>query len=91
LVTTGRPLLGAASALFIYFVMQARLISFFSAPPGSSLVAGVVVGFVAGFSERLVLKAVDKVVGSEKADSTANKKRGDPAAESASKAAIPTK
>ncbi len=86
LITTGRPLLGAASAIFIYFVMQAKLISFFTAPAGSSLEAGVVVGFVAGFSERLVLKAVDKFAGAEKADSTAKKKHGDSSGESGANA-----
>ena len=84
LITSGRPLLGAASALFIYFVMQAKLISFFNVPTGSGLEAGVVVGFVAGFTERLVLKAVDKVAGSEKAESAASKKRGHSADESVS-------
>jgi len=91
LITHGRPLLGAASALFMYFVMQAKLISFFNATEGTGLEAGVVVGFAAGFAERLVLKAVNKVTGTEEAESAASKKRRHPADESGSSASATAK
>jgi hypothetical protein len=75
LITSGRPLLGAASALFIYLVMQSKLISIIKLPEGTdTLAAGCVVGFIAGFSERLLLLAVGKVAGTEKDDSTESKR-----------------
>lgn len=62
LVTSGRPLVGAASALFVYAVMQSNLISLIDASK-VSLEAGLVLGFVAGFSEQYVLATVARVTG----------------------------
>jgi hypothetical protein len=62
LVTFGRPLVGAASALFVYVVMQSNLISLIDASK-VSLEAGLVLGFVAGFSEQYVLATVARVTG----------------------------
>ncbi len=75
LITSGRPLVGGASGLFIYFVMQSGLISLVDAAK-VGLEAGLVVAFVAGFSERLVLSAVSKVAGSEKDGSSGGGSRG---------------
>lgn len=62
LITSGRPLVGAASALFIYAVIQSKLISLIDAS-NVTLAVAVVLGFVAGFSEKFVLGAVAKVAG----------------------------
>ena len=62
LITSGRPLVGAASALFIYGAMQSNLISLIDASK-ISLEAGLVLGFVAGVSEQFVLSTVAKVTG----------------------------
>ena len=71
LITSGRPLVGAASALFVYVVMQSGLIGLIDAA-SVSLEAGLVLGFVAGFSEQFVLSTVAKVAGRDKGDSRAN-------------------
>jgi hypothetical protein len=65
LVTSGRPLVGAASALFVYAVIQSNIISLIDASK-VTLGAGLVLGFVAGFSEQFVLSTVAKVSASEK-------------------------
>ena len=70
LITSGRPLVGAASALFIYAVMHSRLISLIDASE-VSLKAGLVLGFVAGFSEQFVLGTVAKVTGRDRGGSSA--------------------
>lgn len=62
LITSGRPLVGAASALFIYAAIQSELISLIDAE-NVTLAVAVVLGFVAGFSEKFVLGAVAKVAG----------------------------
>jgi 8-oxo-dGTP pyrophosphatase MutT (NUDIX family) len=64
LVTLGRPLVGAISALFIYAVVQSGVISLIKlsdAPFG----AGLALGFAAGFGEKLVLSTVAKVSGKD--------------------------
>jgi len=63
LITSGRPLVGAASALFVYALLQSGLISLIAAP--ISLWSAIVLGFAAGFSERFVLKLVEKVAGND--------------------------
>ena len=65
LITTGRPLVGAASALFFYFVINSNLINIID-PAKVTLLTALVLGFVAGFSEQFVLKTVGKVAGAEK-------------------------
>jgi len=70
LITSGRPLVGAASALFIYAVMHSGLISLIDASE-VSLKAGLVLGFVAGFSEQFVLGTVAKVAGRDREGSSA--------------------
>ncbi|MBM2846539.1 MAG: Nudix hydrolase protein [Bacteroidetes bacterium] len=69
LITSGRPLVGAAAALFIYVVMQSNVISLID-PSKVSFETGLVLGFVAGFSEQFVLSTVAKVSGAEKQEST---------------------
>ena len=69
LITSGRPLVGAASALFIYAVMQSGLISLINSSE-VSLKTGLVLAFVAGFSEQFVLGAVAKVAGKDRGDSS---------------------
>jgi 8-oxo-dGTP pyrophosphatase MutT (NUDIX family) len=65
IITSGRPLVGAAASLFIYFAMKSEIVSVV-AIENISLNTGIVVGFVAGFSERLVLSTVEKIAGAEK-------------------------
>ncbi len=55
LVTLGRPLVGAVSALFVYAVIQSGIISLIK-PSDVLFGAGLVLGFVAGFSEQFVLE-----------------------------------
>jgi 8-oxo-dGTP diphosphatase len=62
LITLGRPLEGAISALFIYFVIQSDVISFIKQ---TSFGAGLVLGFIAGFSEQFVLRTIAKVSGED--------------------------
>ncbi|MCP5524626.1 MAG: hypothetical protein H7A46_24115 [Verrucomicrobiales bacterium] len=70
-VTSGRPLVGAASALFIYAVLQSDLIQLIDASKvGFS--AALVLGFVAGFSEKFVLRTVEKVAGNDGKNATAS-------------------
>jgi hypothetical protein len=64
LVTSGRPLVGAASALFIYAVMKSGIVGLIDKKQ-VSLLAGLALGFAAGLSERFVLLTVAKVTGSE--------------------------
>jgi 8-oxo-dGTP diphosphatase len=73
-ITSGRPLVGAAAALFIYLAMQSKLISIIDASQ-VSLTTGLVLGFVAGFSEKFVISTVAKVMGGqEDADGKGKKK-----------------
>jgi 8-oxo-dGTP pyrophosphatase MutT (NUDIX family) len=65
LVTVGRPLVGAISALFLYAVIQSGVISLFK-PSDTPFGIGLVLGFAAGFSEQLVLSTVAKVSGKAK-------------------------
>lgn len=60
LITLGRPVVGAAVAIFVYAVICAGLISLKPAGVESNLTAGVLFGFVAGFSERFVLGVIAK-------------------------------
>lgn len=62
LVTSGRPLVGAGAALFVYVVMKSDLLGFIKKEHVSNL-AGLALGFVAGFSEDFVLQMVAKVAG----------------------------
>ncbi len=67
LITPGRPVVGAASALFIYVVIQSDVISLIDASK-VSLEAGMVLGFVAGVSEKFVLSTVARVAGRDADD-----------------------
>lgn len=73
LVTLGRPLVGAVSALFVYAVIQSGIISLIK-PSDSLFGAGLVLGFVAGFSEQFVLSTVAKVSGRDEGDTSAGSK-----------------
>jgi 8-oxo-dGTP pyrophosphatase MutT (NUDIX family) len=73
LVTMGRPLVGAVSALFVYGVIQSGIISLIQ-PSNVTFGAGLVLGFVAGFSEQFVLSTVAKVSGGDKEDASAGGK-----------------
>jgi 8-oxo-dGTP pyrophosphatase MutT (NUDIX family) len=64
LITSGRPLVGAASALFLYAVLKSQIITLVD-PSQITLVSGIVLGFVAGFSEQYVLGTVAKLAGSD--------------------------
>ena len=66
---------GAAAALFIYVVMQSNVISLID-PSKVSFETGLVLGFVAGFSEQFVLSTVAKVSGAEKQESGTGGKPG---------------
>ena len=68
LITKGRPLVGAASAIFIYVVMVSGIISLID-PSKVTLLSGVALGFVAGFSEQFVLKTVARVAGAGESSS----------------------
>jgi 8-oxo-dGTP diphosphatase len=69
-VTFMRLLLGAASAIFLYFVIKANIVTFFEESIGKALTTApqtlYVISFVAGFTERLVLRAVEQVMGTDK-------------------------
>jgi 8-oxo-dGTP pyrophosphatase MutT (NUDIX family) len=69
LITSGRPLIGAASALFIYAVLHSNVISLIDASK-VTFEAALVLGFVAGFSEQFVLSTVAKVTGEESTKQT---------------------
>jgi hypothetical protein len=73
LVTLGRPLVGAVSALFVYAVIQSGIISLIK-PSDALFGAGLVLGFVAGFSEQFVLSTVAKVSGRDEGDTSAGSK-----------------
>lgn len=73
LVTLGRPLVGAVSALFVYGVIQSGIISLIQ-PSNVTFGAGLVLGFVAGFSEQFVLSTVAKVSGGDREDASASGK-----------------
>ena len=79
LVTSGRPLIGAASALFIYAVLLSGVVSLID-PTKVNLAAALVLGFVAGFSERFVLATVAKVAGTETDDAKAQAPKSPPTA-----------
>jgi hypothetical protein len=64
-VTLLRLLIGPASAIVIYFVTRSTLYSFvftFARPEDYALLT---IAFVAGFSERLVLRAVETIAGKD--------------------------
>jgi 8-oxo-dGTP pyrophosphatase MutT (NUDIX family) len=69
-VTLMRLLLGAASAIFLYFVIKANILNLFEQSIGKGLTTApqtlYVISFVAGFTERLVLRAVEQVIGTDK-------------------------
>jgi len=73
LVTLGRPLVGAVSALFVYAVIQSGIISLVK-PSDALFGAGLVLGFVAGFSEQFVLSTVAKVSGRDQENTSAGSK-----------------
>jgi len=73
LVTLGRPLVGAVSALFVYAVIQSGIISLIK-PSDVLFGAGLVLGFVAGFSEQFVLSTVAKVSGRDQEKTSAGSK-----------------
>jgi len=58
LITMGRPLVGAAAGLFLYSVLQSNVINL---PNKDELAMGLILGFIAGFSERFVLSTVSRV------------------------------
>lgn len=66
LITSGRPLVGAASALFVYLVLRSNLVALIDSE-NVELEAGLVLGFVAGFAEQLVLNTVAKLSGTREA------------------------
>ena len=66
-ITMGRPLIGAASAMFIYAVVQSNVISLID-PSKLTFESALVLAFVAGFSEQFVLSTVAKVTGEENAE-----------------------
>lgn len=60
LVTVGRPLVGAASALFVFMALKAGVLGFIVIDPEKYGAAPwFVCAFAAGFSERLVIRAVE--------------------------------
>ena len=65
LITSGRPLVGAASALFLYVVLFSNVVTLISKPPDKdeAFAAALVLGFAAGFAEKLVLSTVAKLAG----------------------------
>lgn len=72
LVTSGRPIVGAVSALFIYAVLQSDLIQLVDASK-VGFPAALVLAFVAGFSEKFVLRTVERVAGSDSKNEVTNK------------------
>jgi peptidoglycan/LPS O-acetylase OafA/YrhL len=62
LVTAARPLIGSAAALLAYALLEAQIVSVGPETNGAAL---LVVAFAAGFSERLVMGAVEAVAGKE--------------------------
>ena len=72
LVTLGRPLVGAVSALFVYAVIQSGIISLVK-PSDALFGAGLVLGFAAGFSEQFVFSTVAKVSGKGEEDASSGK------------------
>jgi len=62
LITAGRPLVGAASALFLYMVLQSGLVNLID-PSKIGEASHLTLAFVAGFSERLILQTVGQTVG----------------------------
>ncbi len=62
MITAGRPLVGAASALFLYMALQSGLVNFIDASKIGEATY-LTLAFVAGFSERLVLKTVGQLEG----------------------------
>jgi 8-oxo-dGTP diphosphatase len=76
-ITWGRPVIGAVSALFVYFVLRSGIITLIKGDNEMFLPA-LVLGFIAGFSESFVLNTVAKVSGTserEKAGSGARSKK----------------
>jgi hypothetical protein len=69
LITSGRPVMGAACALFLYVVMRSNITSLIAADK-MTFETALVLGFVAGFSERFVLSTVSKVTGNESKERT---------------------
>lgn len=59
IVTCGRPLLGAAAALVLYAFTRSEFLVFGLPSPALYLV----VSFAAGFSEKLIVKSVEKLAG----------------------------
>ena len=70
LITSGRPVIGACAALFIYVVLHSGLISLVD-PSSIGLMSGLTLSFVAGFSEQFVLSTVAKVSGGGKSEPAA--------------------
>jgi 8-oxo-dGTP pyrophosphatase MutT (NUDIX family) len=65
LITSGRPLVGAACALFLYAALLSNVISLIDVSK-MTFATALVMGFAAGFSEKLVLRTVSRVSGDTK-------------------------
>lgn|ERR1043166_5794476 len=61
-ITWGRPVIGAVAALFVYFVLQSGVITLIKID-NKTLLPALVLGFIAGLSERFVLNTVAKISG----------------------------
>ena len=61
-VTSGRPLIGALSALFVYALLKSGTLSLIAAD-AVNLPAALAFAFVSGFSERFVVQTVGAVAG----------------------------
>lgn len=70
LITSGRPIVGAACALFVHAALQSGLINLID-PGQMSLAASLVLGFIAGFSEQFVLNTVSRVAGNQNGERSA--------------------
>ncbi len=68
LITSGRPVIGMVSALFVYVVLQAGILNL---PANETLTRALTLAFAfaAGFSDRLVLRSVGTLTGGSGADS----------------------
>jgi uncharacterized membrane protein len=64
IVTSGRPLIGALSALFLYALLKSGVVSLIAADE-VNLAAALVFAFVSGFSERFVVQTVGAVAGED--------------------------
>jgi hypothetical protein len=72
-ITWGRLVIGAVSALFVYFILQSGIITLIKAG-NEPLWPALVLGFIAGFSERFVLKTVAEISGERAGSGPPSKK-----------------